>query len=205
MRHCRGVFAGLMLATLLLHGCATPLAPGGSPGITGTAAQATTFPVQTRFTLAGRFSAKNGQDSVSGQFRYVQNAEQRSMALFSPLGTPVADIVANAQVATLTFASGAVRSAASFSDLLRGVIDVPLADAMLVAWLQGLPLASPDQHVTTERDGNGLPTRFVEAGWEILIAARMETNTVAPRRMRWTFMAQPETEVRWVVDEWSNP
>ena len=162
-----------------------------------------------QFSVAGRFSAKAGAEQVSGQFRYSQNDAERTLNLFSPLGTPLADIVANGDVATLTQANGATQSAASLSHLLRTVIDLPVTDVMLSAWLQGLPSVASVQG--TERDATGLPSRFVESGWEVIISARMNgteatqnlANTSgAPKRMRWSLQALPDTEVRWVIDEW---
>ena len=159
-----------------------------------------------QFSLSGRFSAKNGAEQVSGQFRYSQNDADRTLNLFSPLGTPLADIVANRDVATLTQASGATQSAASLSHLLRMVIDLPVTDQMLSAWLQGQPSLASVQG--TERDATGLPSRFVESGWEVIISARMDgveatqSPSGAPKRMRWTLQALPDTEVRWVIDEW---
>ncbi len=172
-------------------------------------ATSTTQTLAKQFSLSGRFSAKNGAEQVSGQFRYAQNDAERTLNLFSPLGTPLVDIVANRDVATLTQANGATQSAASLSHLLRTVIDLPVTDVMLSAWLQGQP--SVPSVLGTERDATGLPSRFVEGGWEVIISARSDgadatQNTPitsgAPKRMRWSLLGQPDTEVRWVIDEW---
>ncbi len=171
--------------------------------------------MSTRFSLSGRFSAKTASEQVSGQFRYTQNDAQRSLNLFSPLGTPLADIIATPESATLTQANGSTQTAASLAALLRTVIDLPVTDAMLSAWLQGLP-STPEvgSHTSTERDGAGRLTRFVEGGWHIEISARMEaasggpatqSTLGAPRRMRWSLAASLDTEVRWAIDEWSVP
>ena len=159
-----------------------------------------------QFFTSGRFSAKNGAEQVSGQFRYAQNDTERTLNLFSPLGTPIAEIVASRDAATLTQANGVTQSAASLADLLRTVVDLPVTDVMLSAWLQGQPSGASAQSM--ERDATGLPSRFVEGGWEVLISARMEGADAAqnargaPKRMRWTLQALPDTEVRWVIDEW---
>ena len=194
------VIAALFVA--LLAGCATPLPVAQNASlITSTA-----LTPRSHFSLSGRFSAKTSAEQVSGQFRYTQTESQRSLNLFSPLGTPVADIVASRDAATLTQASGSTQSAASLADLLRTVIDLPVTDAMMSAWLQGLPLTLETAALSgLERDATGLPTRFVESGWEIQISARMESNPRAPRRMRWSLMGQSDTEVRWAIDEWSAP
>ena len=197
----------LALSLLALSGCA---ATGQTPAADRLVVTQT--PLAKQFSLSGRFSAKTGAEQVSGQFRYAQNDAERTLNLFSPLGTPLADIVANRDVATLTQANGATQSAVSLSQLLRTVIDLPVTDGMMSAWLQGLP--SVASAPGTERDAAGLPSRFVESGWEIEISARMNGAEVAqnapntantqgaPKRMRWSLRALPDTEVRWVIDEW---
>lgn len=128
------------------------------------------------------------------------------MSLFSPLGTPLAEINADRQSAMLTLSNGQVQRAATLTDLMRTVIVLPVTDAMLSAWLQGLPFnASVLAATSTERDASGVPSRFIESGWEITISARMDGNVAAPKRMRWSMQGQPDTEVRWVIDEWSTP
>lgn len=191
----------LALSLLAISGCAVT----GATQVSNRPVVAQTV-LAKQFSLSGRFSAKNGAEQVSGQFRYSQNDADRMLNLFSPLGTPLADIVANRDVATLTQASGATQSAASLSHLLRMVIDLPVTDQMLSAWLQGQPSLASVQG--TERDATGLPSRFVESGWEVIISARMDgveatqSPSGAPKRMRWTLQALPDTEVRWVIDEW---
>lgn len=166
----------------------------------------------TQFSLSGRFSAKTAAEQVSGQFRYTQKDAVRTLNLFSPLGTPLADINATRDGATLTQANGSTQTAASLAALLRTVIDLPVTDTMISAWLQGLP-STPDvaMNKDTERDATGLLTQFTEGGWRIEISARMApgpgTGTIgsAPRRMRWSLAGWPDTEVRWVVDVWDTP
>ena len=128
------------------------------------------------------------------------------MSLFSPLGTPLAEINADRQSATLTLSNGQVQRAASLTDLMRTVIDLPVTDATLSAWLQGVPFDSALlSEKNVERDASGAPSRFFESGWEISISARMDGNSAVPKRMRWSMQGQPDTEVRWVIDEWNTP
>lgn len=160
-----------------------------------------------QFTMSGRFSAKNEREQVSGQFRYSETPVLRTLSLFSPLGTAVADIVATGGSVTLTQANGTTQSAASVSALLRTVIDLPVTDRALSFWLQGLPAAQVDGSAALsglESDASGRPSRFVESGWEILVSERFP-DSGGPKRMRWSLAGQPETEVRWVIDAWSTP
>ena len=106
----------------------------------------------------------------------------------------------------MTLANGQVQRAASLTDLMRTVIDLPVTDAMLSAWFQGLPFdVAVLAAASTEHDASGVPSRFVESGWEVAISARMAGNVAAPKRMRWSMQGQPDTEVRWVIDEWGPP
>ncbi len=202
MRYC--VMSCAVAVLILSSGCTVqPIA------LAANSTRATSISIRTQFSLSGRFSAKNGNEQVSGQFRYAQSGADgtlRQMSLFSPLGTPLAEISADRESATLTLSNGQVQRAASLTDLMRTVIDLPVTDAMLSAWLQGLPFdASVLAAATAERDASGAPSRFVESGWEIAISARMEGIATAPKRMRWSMLGQPDTEVRWVIDEWRTP
>jgi outer membrane biogenesis lipoprotein LolB len=198
---------GMTFCAIAFLGCATPPPTQVMGNLT-----AVRTTLATQFSLSGRFSAKTASEQVSGQFRYTQKDAQRSLNLFSPLGTPLAEIVASTDSATLTQASGTTQTAASLAALLRTVIDLPVTDAMMSAWLQGLP-STPDVAAGkgAERDAAGLLTRFTEGGWNIDISSRMQlepggqSTANAPRRMRWSLAAVPDTEVRWLIDEWSAP
>ena len=197
----KSFFCALLVASVLA-GCASLPAPS-QPDMAGP-----TLVARGQFTMSGRFSAKNEREQVSGQFRYAETPAIRTLSLFSPLGTAVADIVATGGTVTLTQANGTTQSAASVSELLRTVIDLPVTDRALSFWLQGLPAAyghaGRADLSNMELDPSGRPSRFVEAGWEIAIAERF-ADTGGPRRMRWSLAGQPETEVRWVIDAWSTP
>lgn len=190
-------WASVLLVAALLVGCANLSPLSGT-----TASVAKPLVARSQFTMSGRFAAKNEREQVSGQFRYAETPAVRTLSLFSPLGTAMADIVAEGGNVTLTQANGATQNAGSVSELLRTVIDLPVTDKTLSSWLQGLPAATVQ--ATIERDGNGWPLRFVEAGWEIAVTERM-ANSGAAKRMRWSLAGQPETEVRWIIDEWSSP
>ena len=189
-------------ALLALSGCAgvatmPPATPSTAP------ATATMITPRAQFSMAGRFSAKGEREQASGQFRYTETPARRTLSLFSPLGTALAEVVAEGGVVTLTDANGGRQVATSVAELLRPMIDLPVQDAALSAWLQGLPAAG-EQATAVERDVAGWPLRFRQSGWDIEIGAR-QADTGAPRRMRWSLPAQPEVEVRWVIDEWSAP
>lgn len=192
---------------LLITGCASPTI------VTPVAAQATpTSAPLTHFTVSGRFSAKNGKEQASGQFRFSQTASQRALSIFSPLGTPLAEISADETGAAIALANGETQRASSVAELLRNVIELPVTDAQLSLWLQGRPsmMAAPNSKAW-EFDTVGRIARFTEAGWDVSVTDRFAANDAngnyadAPRRMRWSRSGDTETEVRWIVDEWKTP
>lgn len=196
--------AWLFVAIGTLSGCATPSSRDGNsaPSVATSAAR---HSPRAAFTMGGRFSAQgeNKRERASGQFRYAETREQRTLSLFTPFGSAVAEVIANATGVTLTDAQGAQRHAATVSDLLRDLFALPLPDAVLSAWLQGLP-ASGDEARDIEFDGNGWPRRFVQSGWLVDIGERRVSDGV-PQRMRWSLVASATVEIRWLIDDWSAP
>ena len=191
----------LVALIFALSGCAgITIQPPASPALSTTAHAATAAP-RTQFAMAGRYSARGEREQASGQFRYAESPARRTLSLFSPLGTALAEVVAEGATVTLTDANGGRQVAPSVAELLRPIIDLPIQDAALSAWLQGLPAANPPS-TAVERDAAGWPLRFRQAGWDIEVSAR-QAESGAPRRMRWSLSAQPDIEVRWVIDEWS--
>lgn len=200
-------FVLLIFTSLIVVGCATPAAVAPP-----NAAVAPTRPAIIAFTIVGRFSAKNGKEQASGQFRYSQTVGERHLSIYSPLGTPLAEITADATGAALVAANGATQRAESIVHLLRNVIDLPVTDSQLSLWLQGRPSeASVGANAVRERDPLARISRFNESGWDISVSDRFTADDAngnvadAPRRMRWMLSGDPDTEVRWIVDEWKTP
>jgi outer membrane biogenesis lipoprotein LolB len=193
------LFFCLVLASMSLGGCAT-LNSLSTP-TTVTQQSLPLISARTEFNVSGRFSAKRESNQASGQFRYAQKGSDRTLEVFAPTGTPMARIDADASTAKLTMANGEVRTASTLADLLQTFIDIRVTDAQFSSWMQALPLldAQPD------RDAQGRIERFRESAWMIEIGARMDGNAGFARRMRWAFTPENDTEIRWVIDEFSAP
>jgi outer membrane biogenesis lipoprotein LolB len=156
---------------------------------------------KNQFNANGRFSAKRESAQASGQFRYEQNGSNRTLEIFAPTGTPVARIEADASGAKVTMASGEMRTAATLSELLQSFIDIRVTDAQFSAWMQAIPLIE----TAPELDAQGRIERFRESAWMIEVGARTDGNAGFVRRMRWAFTPENDTEIRWVIDEFSAP
>ncbi len=156
---------------------------------------------KNQFNANGRFSAKRDSAQASGQFRYEQNGSNRTLEIFAPTGTPVARIEADASSAKVTMASGEIRTAPTLSELLQSFIDIRVTDAQFSAWMQATPLSD----TKPELDALGRIERFRESAWMIEVGARMDGDAGFVRRMRWAFTPENDTEIRWVIDEFSVP
>lgn len=189
----------IVLLIAITAGCASPQIAPSKPVATQTIER----PAQS-FSVSGRFSAKRSESAASGQFRYVQRGLDRTLEIFTPTSTPLARIDATAQSATLSTADGVNRSAATLGELLRMYIVIELTDAQFSAWLQGLP-ASGDGVKAIERDPQSRLYRFTESNWMIEISARGDSTPPFARRMRWAYAPETDTELRWVIDEFTVP
>jgi outer membrane biogenesis lipoprotein LolB len=189
------------VSVCMLSGCATPLTTTSNAPPAVLVTPAIAAPLES-FSVSGRFSAKRSDSGASGQFRYEQRGSLKTLELFTPASTPLARIDATAQSALLITADGATRSAASLSELLQTFIDIRVTDAQFSAWLQGLPSAGSAASAV-ERDAQSRLARFTEAGWLIEVSARAETGPHFPRRMRWVYTPETDTELRWVIDEFA--
>jgi outer membrane biogenesis lipoprotein LolB len=189
--------AGLSLA---LSGCASSLKQDSAGPLV--LSPAPPKPIEN-FSVAGRFSAKRGDQQGNGQFRYTQRGAVRALDLFSPTSTQIARIEADGSSARATLSDNTVREAATLSELLRQFIDIPLTDREFSAWLQAVPLG-----VFVTYGSDSRIESFRESGWTVVVNARFDGEANFPRRMRWSFDAggdgSQNAEVRWVFDEFST-
>ena len=191
-------FISAVLVSYALSGCASLTAPADN--VTVTKQSLPLIAPRTQFSASGRFSAKRDAQQASGQFRYAQKGSDRTLEIFAPTGTPIARIEADANSAKVTMASGETRAAATLSELLQGFIDIRVTDAQFSAWMQAVPLMD----AKPERDAQGRIERFTESAWMIEVGSRMEGNAGYVRRMRWAYAPEQSTEIRWVIDEFSD-
>ena len=186
-----------------LTGCATRPSPSATERAqTEAIARA---PVRlTEFTVAGRFSARRGEQSGTGQFRYSVDARSATLDVFAPTGAQLARIErAEGKAVVGVFGDGSTREAESFAELLRGFIDISLNDTQFFSWLQGIPA---DARTPTILGGDGRIESFRESGWSVVVSGRFDGDTGFVRRMRWSFDAAgaaQATEIRWVFDEFA--
>jgi outer membrane lipoprotein LolB len=187
----------LLVLAATLAGCATSNA---------NLSRASVGDYRDTIDLAGRLSVnyhKEGRpESITGTFNWSQRPGRIDVSLASPLGQTIAAISVTPEVATLTQADRAPRTARDIDTLTAQSLGWELPVSGLREWLQGYAtdtegkrfVASPANNSVYTRDGWRL--RFV--AWQIDAAAHP-----APRRIdaeRSATANSDELAIRIVID-----
>jgi outer membrane lipoprotein LolB len=170
----------------VLAGCATPPRIGVA-FVDAAAADA-------RFELAGRLSAKHGDNAVAASFRWTHAPDADLLVLSTPLGQGLARLSGSVDGVVLELADGAVARAGDWEALTREALGVPVPVRGLASWVRGRP--HPASPSTLERDASGRVLLLRQDGWEILYGYR--DDGPQPSRL---VLAYPDIEIRLAIDE----
>ena len=177
------------LAALALAGCAT-VAPPAAPPVAFAP-----LPDQP-FTVAGRISARYGNEGVAAHVRWVHDGAGDELLIATPLGATLARLAGGPGGVRLELPDGRAAEAADWESLTERILRVPLPVRGLAWWIRASP--SPGSAFEAEADAAGRLEVLRQDGWEIVFAYRDD----ARRPLRLT-LAYPGVEVRLVVDEWA--
>lgn len=152
-----------LAAVTLLGGCATQQTPQREK--TSETGQAT-----MRDAYQGRFSVRYADQnqhiqSAYGNFDWLEQGDEVTLSLRSPLGSTLAIVGSTPTQATLELPNQAPRTANNVEDLMRGALGFPLPVSGMRYWLKNTP--APETHATLTRDAQGRITRIVQDGWRI--------------------------------------
>jgi outer membrane lipoprotein LolB len=152
------------------------------------------------FDLLGRVLVAWSGGGFSANLRW-QHAEQDEIALMTPTGQTVAQIIDTGNGAKLTQADQKSYTAGSVESLTRQALGWPLPLSLLQYWVRGQ--AAPGFPVTgAELDGNGRLTALTQNGWRVAIA--YNANGEAAGRVRRLDLHGSGNEIRFVIDTWRN-
>lgn len=181
--------AGLAAAAFLLAGCtAAPLRP-----------PAEFVPLaDAPFALAGRLSARHGNEAVAANFRWRHEPGADELVFATPMGAALARLAGDANGVRLELADGNVATAADWEALTVRALGAPFPVRALAWWVRASP--HPRQAFTAEADAAGRLAVLRQDGWEIAYAYREAERS--PQRVT---LASPGAEVRLVVDAWTLP
>ncbi len=171
----------------ILAACATP------PRVTPLTAP----PQVDRFELRGRVAVKLDGRGHSARMRWLHDADSDSIWLYSPVGSTIATLVADGELATLVTARKETFQSADVQSLTRDVLgwDLPLAG--LKFWVLGrVDPGSPIDEI--ERDEQMRIKRLVQAGWHIEFSGYDEYGSL-PSHMILRFA---DLRMRLLIDRW---
>lgn len=184
----RSVFRLVVLACALLAGCAAPLPrPDTAP---------LSREVLDAFVLEGRFSLRQEERNHSGRLTWKHSTEHDEVLLASPFGQGIAEILVDAEVATLTTSDGKVYSAADVPTLTEQVLGYRLPLALLTDWVRG---RNADAEII-ERDAHGRPLRLRHEDWRVDYGYDNEDPLAPPGRLFAERLGAFELRLR--IDEW---
>lgn len=119
----------------------------------------------TAFNLKGKIGVQANRNSFSGSLHWQHALETDHIALFSPLGSQVADIKKTQTFVTLTDNQGQAITEKNAEALTEKVLGWQLPLAGLSDWVLGRP--SQTGLSDREWDGDGKLIKLTQNGWQI--------------------------------------
>lgn len=177
------------LALVALAGCAS-----------GPATRIDTNPVavpDTPFEVAGRLSARRGNEGVAANFRWMHRPGRDELLLSTPLGQTLARLEGGDGGVRLEVPDGRNREANDWEALTAEILGAPVPVRGLAWWVRGMP--HPRAPHSIERDARSRAAVLRQDGWEIVYDYADAGER--PLRLR---LAYPEVEIRLVLDQWSE-
>ena len=149
----------ILVFALLLGACQT------APSMKASSSAA---PYYKAISLSGRLSVSYQQQgkaqSLQGKFTWDQTVNTTSIALFTPLGQTIAQIMIEPDRAMLQQTGEALRIANDVNALISDALGWPLPVHGLKEWLQGFYTNSLGQQQVILRDAQ---SGFIDNGWEV--------------------------------------
>ncbi|GIK87767.1 MAG: lipoprotein insertase outer membrane protein LolB [Burkholderiales bacterium] len=175
-------------AALALSACAgmPPAPPAGAAFVPA---------ADVPFEIAGRLSARHGDEGVAAGFRWRHAPGADELLLSTPVGGALARLDGDAGGVRMALADGRIAEDGDWDALTRRALGTPLPVRGLAWWVRASP--RPGSAFTAEADAAGRLAVLRQDGWEIVYAYRGDETR--PLRV---VLAHPGVEVRLVVDAW---
>lgn len=189
----------ILVFALLLGACQT------APSIKGSSSAA---PYYKAISLSGRLSVSYQQlgkaQSLQGKFTWDQTANTTSIALFTPLGQTIAQIMIEPERAMLQQTGEVLRIAKDINVLTSDALGWPLPVNGLKEWLQGFYTNALGQQQVVMRDTQ---TGFIDSGWEVQYVLWQEDGSGyrIPKRIDLKHLSKRHGEInlKIVLDSWT--
>lgn len=150
------------------------------------------------FGLDGRIGVLTPQKGFSGTMRWHHHEAGDTIAFYSPLGTQLGELNADAQGVTLTTGNQKTYRAENAETLTEQTLGWSLPLTGLPDWALGRPTAGAHQILAW--DGVGRITRMRQNGWDIEYPTYQE-NSGLPGKI---VLKSPKLDLKLVVDNWQT-
>jgi len=153
-----------------------------------------------QFSLQGRIGVQTNSKGFSGGLKWHHSTAADNIALFSPLGSQVAQITKSSDQITLTDANGKKVSAADAETLIYNALGWSLPLTGLADWSLGRPSSGPI--LASTWDEQGLLTTLNQDGWKIEFSNYAELNGYwLPGKI---FLKSDQVNLKLLVESWDN-
>ncbi|PID54884.1 MAG: outer membrane lipoprotein LolB [Gammaproteobacteria bacterium] len=118
-----------------------------------------------QWEMRGKFSARTRDDSHSGSWRWLQNADNNTLSLSGPLGVAATEISSDGHTATIRRGGGHITVSADNTDALG--IDAPLPLPAMRYWLLGQAAPATLYPIAASEREHGSLSALTQAGWSL--------------------------------------
>lgn len=116
--------------------------------------------IDNNYNIDGRFTIRTASKDYYGNFNWQHESANDVLAFMSPLGSTVAKIVVESDVATLTTEDNESYSGSDLDQMMNKQLGFSLPLQYLHYWIQGIPLPN---YPVNDRLSSG----FEQLGWKI--------------------------------------
>jgi outer membrane lipoprotein LolB len=191
-----------LVAVLALPGCAV-MQPQSQPASDASIHQqhlASLADIR-QFNIQGRIGVQTEGRGFSGSTKWQHGAGKDSIALFSPLGSQVANIEGSADGVVLKDGEGKTYRAADAETLTQKTLGWSLPMKGLPDWILGRPTSG--QIDESQWDESGRLTRLRQHGWDITYAQYAESQGYQlPGKVS---LISPKLNLKLVIESWQLP
>ena len=189
---------GLLLAVLVLSGCATTRPGIELPPLDSWAARTEVLGELRDWEFKGRIAVKAGDDGFNGKFNWTQDGDAFDATVGGPLGIGTVRIEGDGKRVILTDKDGEETVLQDAEAELHWRYGWTIPVASLRYWALGIP--DPRLPAVTEFDAEGRLQRLEQSNWIVEISRYREGGgQQMPRILSAT---NPDTRVRMVIDRW---
>lgn len=161
--------------------------------------QATIAPIQ-QFSLRGRVGVQANGKGFSGSITWQHSAVDDNVALFSPLGSQVANISKTTTQVTLTDNKGNSISEADPETLTEKVLGWKLPLTGLADWSLGRPASGHVQAISWDEQGHLVQLK--QDGWEVEYQSyAKQGNYVLPIKL---VLKNDKVHLKLLIEQWQE-